>query len=180
MPKIIASVVLLLLAFSVRLHAQSYDGDFSRLREQQRKAVQAALEPVNRQYAAALDQLLRKAMQAGDLATATKVKEELTRVAPTTAAGAVVPLGDVPESATALIGKWKAHTEDGWSDIEDFKADGTVSQSTHRKNGTWQVQDNALVVTFGKDTQRFPLPINGKTNVGKTGTGNNLRITKLD
>jgi hypothetical protein len=61
--------------------AQSQLGrEFTQLKEQQAKAVAAALEPVNRRYQTALEMLMRRATQANDLQTANLINDELKKL----------------------------------------------------------------------------------------------------
>ncbi|OYV06650.1 MAG: hypothetical protein CFE26_05125, partial [Verrucomicrobiales bacterium VVV1] len=72
------SVIIFVSAISQTMFAQSQlDREFTQLQEQKEKALAAAVEPVNRRYQAALEALLRRATQAGDLPTANKVDTEL-------------------------------------------------------------------------------------------------------
>jgi len=57
------------------LHAESaYDREVQQLTEQRDKAAAAAVEPINRRYQSSLEQLLKRATQAGDLDAAVKIK----------------------------------------------------------------------------------------------------------
>ncbi len=63
--------------------------EFTRLQKDQQQAIKAALEPLNRRYIEALQQLLRRSTASGDLDTAVKVREELKHLGVTmTASGA--------------------------------------------------------------------------------------------
>jgi hypothetical protein len=179
--------LLIVVALAARAFAQSYSDDFTKLREQQQKSIQAAVEPINRRYVEALEQLLHKATQAGDLTTALAVREELGRYGQTPAGGptnlapasAAVATG-IPPILPILYGKWKSHNEDGADDLLVFRPDGTVSQEVHKKQGHWRVQGDVLIITIGKESQRYPMPLDAKTNKGKTDTNKGIRITKVE
>ena len=176
-------------ALATHAFGQSYSDDFNKLRDDQQKSIRAVVEPINRRYVEALEQLLRKATQAGDLTTAVAVKEELARYGQTTTGGAGAGSPTATSTVAALgnsgilpilNGKWKSHTEDGVDDMLLFRPDGTVYQEVHKKQGHWRVQGDILVITFGKEGQRYPLPLDAKTNKGKTEADRAVRITKVE
>ena len=66
------------LLLTPHLHAQSrFLDSLKQLQDQRNKALAVASEPINRNYAASLKQLLQSATQAADLDSAVKIKEEL-------------------------------------------------------------------------------------------------------
>ena len=71
-------VVILLATFGGLAHGQTaYEKDLEQLIDQRNKALAAAEAPINDRFRAAAEQLLRRATQGGDLATANKIKEVL-------------------------------------------------------------------------------------------------------
>lgn len=71
-------VLLSIPVLSAFSYAQSqYEKELSQLTEQRDKAVAAATDPINRKYREALEQMLKKAMQASDLEGAIKIKAAL-------------------------------------------------------------------------------------------------------
>ena len=73
-------VVVFVCAFLVAnpILAQSLLNDeYSRLQDQKMKATDAAVEPINRRYQVALENLLRKAIQSGDLKMANLIDRDL-------------------------------------------------------------------------------------------------------
>ena len=107
-----AILALLIAAPSARAGA-SYASDLARLQQEQQKAVQAALEPVNRRYADALQALFRRATAEGDLDTAVKIKAELQRLGVNVGA---VGATAAPLPGTALedaVFKIDAHSNEG-------------------------------------------------------------------
>jgi len=70
-----ASLVIL---STFKLNAQSsYEREFQQLTEQRDKAVAAAITPIDRRYHDLLEQLLKRATQANDLAAAMKIQAKL-------------------------------------------------------------------------------------------------------
>lgn len=116
------AIALQLLAITLSapsLFAESpLDKEFIQLQEQHEKALQAAVEPVNRRHQAALESLLRRATQAGDLQTANKISEQLKKLE--------VTLSDAPtaEALTAyLVGtKWTWFGNETITFLADGKA----------------------------------------------------------
>lgn len=76
----VSLITLLALASTFAAETQ-HAAELARLREQQVKAAQAALEPLTRRYRAALEDLMKRATGARDLETAVKIKEELDAMA---------------------------------------------------------------------------------------------------
>ena len=57
-----------------------FDREIAQLRAERDKAMAAASEPINRRYQAALEQTLRRAMQASDVDAAVKIKAALSEL----------------------------------------------------------------------------------------------------
>ena len=58
----------------------AFERDVKQLSKQRDKEIEAAVEPINRRYQAALEQLLRRATQANDLDSAIKIKAALAAI----------------------------------------------------------------------------------------------------
>jgi hypothetical protein len=65
--------------------------EMNQLQDQHTKEVNTAIEPLNRRYQSALEQLLRRATEAKDADTAAKIQEQLTALNDGAAAAAVQP-----------------------------------------------------------------------------------------
>jgi len=72
-----AYVVVSLMSVSDLAAESAFERDLKLLKEQREKAIAAATDPVERQYKAGLEQLLKKATAGNDLDTAVKIKEIL-------------------------------------------------------------------------------------------------------
>lgn len=133
----------LLLAAPAAQAGVSYATDLTRLQQDEQKAVQAALEPLNRRYADALQVLFRKATAEGDLDTAVKIKAELQRLGVNVAAAAAVP-------ATTALGA--GTTEDATVKIDAKSNEGTLvgpgKRGQHIKlqyvDGKWTASDKPM------------------------------------
>ena len=158
-------------AFSALLHAESpYLREFNLLQEQRDKAVTAAIEPVNRRYQASLEQLMRKATQANDLDTATRIKQSL---ASTTATSGASVAND------SFLGKW-VFRSGVWSDSRELKSDGWVICKADGV-GKWAVNGTELKIDFPNGRWVvLTLPVrNGKLH-GKTITGEQMTAEKVE
>jgi len=124
--------------------------ELGRLQQDQHHAVQAALEPVNRRYADALQALLRRATSSGDLDTAVKIKAELEKVAESTKAGT----GDT--ALGRFVGTWNLSYTNGATRVYEIEADGTVRylQDSGReisdKTGKIALQGKDFIIDFGE------------------------------
>jgi hypothetical protein len=65
---------------SIAAAQNQFERELAQLRDQRDKAAKAATEPIDRRYKAALEQTLRRAMQANDLEAAVKIKAALSLV----------------------------------------------------------------------------------------------------
>jgi hypothetical protein len=71
---------LILLITAPVLADSAFERDLGKLGEQREREMTAAIEPINRRYKEALESLLRRATQAGDLDAAIKIREALAQV----------------------------------------------------------------------------------------------------
>ena len=80
-------VTAVILTSTCLLCAQSlYEDNLKRLTEEHDQAVAAAVEPINRRYQAALEQLLERAIRNKDLEAAVKIKTKLAALTPPSSA----------------------------------------------------------------------------------------------
>jgi hypothetical protein len=146
--------------------------ELAQLREQRDKAIAAAAEPINRRYQASLEQLLRRATQTSDLATANKIKAEMTGGA------------SAPEAATQFAGgprtvertlpgqwNWQGTNHKTWGTFVEngeFRMDGV----TH----DWKVSSNGTVTVSRPDKTKatFRLAADLKTFTGTNFDGQPL------
>jgi hypothetical protein len=132
----------------------SYKSEFERLQKDYETATKQALDPIQKRHAAALQQLIRKASQSGDLETAVKAKEALDQIAPPS----------VSQNATTGASKRAALTlnltSSKWAvfdtptqkriDTQTFNPDGTC---TGRFNGRWEaLSGDAIKITANEQT----------------------------
>jgi hypothetical protein len=118
-PQMMSALILLSLAGPILAESDAWR-ELKQLHEQREKAVAAAVEPINRRYQTALEQLLRRAMQSGDLETAVSIKNELSVLGATG--------GDEGKTAfeLALTSNAWTWTIPGGRSVLRFKPDGNV------------------------------------------------------
>ncbi len=75
--KHICTAIITFAALSSLLAQSPYEKELQLLKEQRDKSAEAAVDPINRRYKAAVEQLVSRATQAKDLETAVKAKLEL-------------------------------------------------------------------------------------------------------
>lgn len=133
--------------------------DLKRLQDQREAALDAAAEPINRKFGAALEPLLRRAIQSNDLEAATKIK----------LAQHAVELAD---------GSWTLRTDGGYVGTRRFKHDGSWS-GEGGGNGYWTIEGEKLVLKRsdgGSDT--FSIPGSDDRARGKNDRGEGLTLSK--
>lgn len=150
MPRLL---IILLLGMVASSFAQSQLGrEFTQIQEQQVKAAAVALEPVNRRYQAALEGLLRRATQAGDLQTAVAVSEEIKRVTAPAASGpgekVALPADGLEKR---LIGtKWFYYGTETITFLEGGKA----KWQENSVDWPWKVKNSGLRVIEGTNANK--------------------------
>ncbi len=136
------------------------------MQEQHDRAVVAALEPINRNYRQALEQLLRHATLVNDVDTAVKIKAELAIV-------------DIPQNAPKdLVGDWSLRTSTGYTADVTFRADGT---GTHTGYGEfhWHIVNRTLYLgTKEAAPDKFDLPVVDGKLKGSNSIGNSITMKK--
>jgi hypothetical protein len=138
------------------------------LQAEHRKALAAAVEPVNRRYAAALEQLLRHATLSNDIASAVKIKAEMDT------------LSDGSESLAVLIAdsRWTWFEGANFTGIAgwvEFYKNGTASASW-RNQLRWKLDGNNLSVrnvTADSGVWHFTMNLANKQGLGDAATSNN-------
>src|SRR5688572_1526977 len=119
-PPIIATALFVTLLLASASGQTDTAREYKQLREQRDKAIAAATEPINRRYSASLELLLRRAMQAHDLETAVKIKEELPTLGVTSSVNLAV-------SPANLVGVWTLNTPTAKFGTRTLKPDGSVT-----------------------------------------------------
>jgi len=131
------------------------------LTEQRDKAAEAVLKPINERYWASLEQLLAKAMKAGDLEGSNQIRSTLA-----------ASRGDLtPER---IVGKWRSVGPTGSIGFYTFRADGTAEFqfSNGRVNpNVWRVRDNKLLVATADKTFSITYEFDGEVLVGRSEDG---------
>lgn len=158
------SACLLVLPFTASLGATSVEEELKQLQQQREKAVAAAVDPVDRKYQEALEQMLRRALQAKDVEGAVKIQNLLSSLP-----GVV---------AKQLAGTWILTASTGYRAELTFREDGSVSYSGADKI-PWRVSDGVLLVGSRKgEEDRFLLPVKEGSLKGNNIHGNALTLTK--
>jgi hypothetical protein len=163
---------LLLLASAAVVHAQSsYERELAQLKEQRDQAKAAVVEPIERRYQTALEQLLKRATQGNDLDAALKIKEELEKFPSSS---------DPRNTPLELIGVWEVSdkvTKGGA--LREFKPGGKLV-STDPPGGRWSINGNKLVVMFAdpKEVDTFDLPIRNHQLFGTSKLKHPLVLTR--
>lgn len=136
-------IITALVAFTTSVLAQSgtFKSEYERLLKDYETATKQALDPVKKRHAESLQQLIRKAAQAGDLETAVKAKEALEQLVPSQA----VSTRNATTGASKRAAVMDNLTSSKWSvfdtptqkliDTQIFMQDGTC---TGRFNGKWE------------------------------------------
>lgn len=145
---IITTITALAVSCSSLLGATQIESELTQLQAQHAKALAAAAEPINRRQIAALEMLQRKAMQANDLETATKIKAEVAKLAAGTP-GANPTLTQGAESlANRLVGtKWVWFSKETLT----FQADGKAIWSSGRDPWPWKITNVGNRVIAGEN-----------------------------
>ena len=159
----IVSVLLALASSSSPVRAESeYERNFKQLKDQRTKALAAAAEPINRVYASSLEQLFKRATQAGQVELALEIKKEMQSVS-----------GRV-STPTALFGSWSAAFSDSPGGSYTINSDGTTRAGSD--SGAWTVEGNLLLVRWNNGASyRIPLSESGATVRGERKKNANSR-----
>lgn len=154
-------------AFTAAAFGQSspLKSEYARLQNDYEAATKQALDPIKKRHAEALQQLVRKATQAGDIETAVKAKEALDQLVPpqqaatrsaTTGASKRASL-----AATLTASKWAVFDTPTQKriDTQIFNPDGTC---TGRLNGKWQaISSDSVQISANSQTYVGTLNDNG-------------------
>lgn len=156
--------LVLLFSASPILAGTSVEEELKQLQQQREKAVAAAMEPIERKYQEALEQMLRRALQSQDMESATKVQ------------GLLASLPKV--AARQLAGTWTMVASTGFKAEITFKEDGSASYSGVGKI-PWRISDGVLLLGSKKmEEDRFLLPVKDGVLRGNNIHGNTLTLTK--
>jgi hypothetical protein len=159
-------------AAAALVYSQSYERDLAQLREQREQAKAAVVEPIERRYQVALEQLLRRATQGGDLDTALKVKEELEKFPSST---------DPRNTPLELIGVWELFDPINNARLaREFKPNGKMI-SDGPPGGKWSINGNKLVLNYNDPqlVDTFELPIKNHQLTGVSKSKHPLTMTKV-
>ena len=134
-----------------------YERQFKLLTEQRDKAISAAVEPINRRYAASLERLIKRTTQAAQLEKALEIKKELQSLKD----------GEAGANVTGLIGSWSAaYSKGGGSNNVTSSADGKITSST--AEGTWTTEGSRMMIKWGNGVlHRIPATESGRTILGE-------------
>jgi hypothetical protein len=137
--------------------------EFKQLEAQREKDVAAALEPINRRYATALQQLLQRATQAKDLSATTKITNALQA------------LNSAP---VEILGKWNFVREGYPPKERELKEDGTVLRPDGPP-GKWTIEGSTLRIEYpGGRSSTFQLPPRNRKLTGKGEDGDKVTAEK--
>jgi hypothetical protein len=102
--------LLILASTTCALAADSpYEREFKQLTDQRDSAAAAAVAPINRRYQAALEQLLKRATQNGDLDAAVKIRAALSSIP--AAASATEQVASLPSLLMSGTWEWYSNSE---------------------------------------------------------------------
>ena len=164
---------------SMSLHAQTdSDREFKQTQADHEKAIknasepitqryrqdlQAAVEPINLRYQAALEKLLDHAAREADLDTATKIK---------------AALNTLPQVvAKQLAGIWALRANTGYAATVTFQSTGTGTHSQYG-NFRWRIDGTTLYLGPTDSADKFQLPIADGKLTGVNSIGNELTLTR--
>lgn len=134
----------------------TYTSEYERLQKDYEAATKQALDPVKKRHVDALQQLVRKATQAGDLETAVKAKKALEQLAPAQTASTRNATSGASKraalTANLTSSKWAVFDTPTQKriDTQIFNSDGTC---TGRFNGKWEaLSDDTIQITANAQT----------------------------
>lgn len=119
--------------------------DFEKLKEQRDKAIQAATQPVQEKYLAALETLLQNAIRSGDVDGAAKLKAEFEA-----AQGTMTP--------AFVIGVWKIARPDGGRTVYIIEPEGKayfIGGDGKSYSNVWKIEGRKLIIGPPGDDGRF-------------------------
>jgi len=134
--------------------------ELSQIEDQHTKTVAAAMEPIQRRYKEALEQLLKRATQTNDLDTALKIKE---RLAALDSSGALSPATGKPRYTAETLHQLLYTSEWGWSTRSDT-AQASTTRVTFARDGQFLMSGkpmgpfkvmSATSVQVGKSVLKF-------------------------
>ena len=164
---IMKTLLLLSCLVAPSLFAQqgSFQKDFDELKLQREKAVAAAIVPIDQKFRQALEQMLKRATQASDLQTATKIQEALTE------------LDTAANHPADMVGLWDQMRE-GKPYARRFMADGTGDGS-----GTpfkWAVKGKKLILTYttNNSVEEYSFPPKEGVMTGTTVWGTKCKLVR--
>jgi hypothetical protein len=141
----------LLLAGTAGAAESAFEKEAKQLRDQRDKAVAAAVDPINKRYQQALEQVIRRAAQAKDQPAVDKLKEELGNVgANLVSAAQSTKLQDRVRRTrwTMNLNQSKQPQKDSWMQLEP---DGqvTLGWNAAPATGAWSVtSENTITVQW--------------------------------
>jgi hypothetical protein len=151
----------------------AYERELSQLKDQREQSKATVVEPIERRYQAALEQLLRRATQAGDLEGAIKVKEELEKFPSSS---------DPRNTPLELIGVWELFDPINNARLtREFKPNGKMI-SDGPPGGKWTISNaNKLVLNYNDPqlVDTFELPIKNHQMNGMSKSKHPLTLTKV-
>jgi|APTNR8051073442_1049403.scaffolds.fasta_scaffold19396_3 hypothetical protein len=158
------SACLLVLPFTAAL-AGTVEEELKQLHQQRQNAVAAAVEPIDRKYEEALEQMLKRALQSRDVEGAVKVQALLS--------------SQPKEVAKQLAGTWTMVASTGYTAEITFRDDGTANYSGIGSKMPWRIDDGVLLLGSKKmEEDRFLLPVKDGVLKGNNIHGNTLTLTK--
>jgi hypothetical protein len=136
--------IILLIRVTTSDAQTSFERDLATLDEQHDKAIASAIEPIERRYQAALEQLMQRATLNTDLDTALKIKEKLSTLRQQSL--------EAMRKGSAFVGTWQ-ELEGGTLTV---LADGTARHSNGAA-ATWGIKENNMVFTWNNGAKHiFP------------------------
>jgi len=126
--------------------------ELAEVEKQHEEAIAAAAMRVEIRYQLALEKLLQRATENGDLETAAKVREKLAALKPRDE-----PAESTTDDTEPLIGKWVHKSSSGFVGEDEFLADGTFRSRIGY--GTWKKVGSFIETTVGRYVDYYRLPV---------------------
>jgi hypothetical protein len=130
----------------------SYESELTALEGQHYKAIAAAVMRIERSHKTALEQLMQRAMQNGDVETALTVSEKLAAIG-----APVEPSKSAVNDTESLIGRWIHKSSSGFAGEDEFLPDGKFRSGS--RFGTWKKVGSHIETTVGDYLDYYRLPV---------------------
>jgi hypothetical protein len=168
-----------MLAPTILFAQSSYERELKQLGEQRDKALAAAAQPINRNYQAALQNLLLRASQNKDVAAVSAIADALKAIAVATETPAAAT-ASMPSDTRQYEGTWRIATASGrFIGFRTLNPDGTALDGA-TPGSSWKIVGNKLnIIKRNGGIDSFDLPLHGDKLNGQGDDKNRLTLTKV-